>query len=539
MILDDEMVLQPNTDYRIGSYAPPSEAPQVIAEITADSSGVRDDEEADRLIVVDLRAVTTDKYGSKHYDGQLLDSSLQYLLIQPNLLNWEEGKGYKGLRRDEDYIHGRPDIGRIPARDARNRFEGAASTTSRNHFNIRVDHNDMLWVSDLDSANGTFVASGEAALARMTYEEQESVENSIPRIALARTALREVGLQHPETEPGMGLPLSNEAITALKELGADRKQNRITQELLADEELEPKVGVRVDGKEFYLSGVTTSKSGIYKYIVGYVKTEGSSVVIPRLFYKSQSDGGWRATPGIESDGRISKGHVDSHGGYVQLTKPAESIMQMLEFVEDHHMTGRTLGSNELIDYFGITRQSNEGVQSFEHEVTPHYLHDVESYYGLYESFSPGTGYLTDPIEARSRIEHMQLPHDFEPDFTAPPIKRFTTNHSLAGKVGVSVYRTDFQGQPTDWHIVEDAGGGVWLDKVVLDDGKVTSYGTAQNVELLGALSAKPFEYATQTKNMVPGVDYDFVPGTRYVDLRNKYWGRMPWVKRYKQAKNAR
>ena len=51
------------------------------------------------------------------------------------------------------------------------------------------------------------------------------------------------------------------------------------------------------------------------------------VLQPRLFYLSNSDGGWRASPYIRQDGRYSKGN---HFHYTQETKPTEEVVSYLE-----------------------------------------------------------------------------------------------------------------------------------------------------------------------------------------------------------------
>ena len=72
-------------------------------------------------------------------------------------------------------------------------------------------------------------------------------------------------------------------------------------------------------------------------------------------------------------------------------------------------------------------------------------------------------------------------------------------------------------------------------KITSKESAVTSYGTSSEVVLAGALSAKPFEYKSNVKGMEPGEDYDDRPG-QYVDLRDKYWGNMAWVKQYKTTR---
>jgi hypothetical protein len=103
---------------------------------------------------------------------------------------------------------------------------------------------------------------------------------------------------------------------------------------------------------------------------------------------------------------------------------------------------------------------------------------------------------------------MQLPEGFEPDFSAEPEKVYRTKHTMAGDTTVEVFSAKLNGRSVEWHMAyDDEEKRVWIDHITFKDGKVTSYGTQQEVILAAALSAKPFDYVEQLDGMIEGRDW--------------------------------
>ena len=67
----------------------------------------------------------------------------------------------------------------------------------------------------------------------------------------------------------------------------------------------------------------------------YTNVDGK--IMPRIFYKSRSDGGWRSGPGTIGE-KISKG-LGFH--YTQETKPVDEIIDYLNNAEDSNNTIET------------------------------------------------------------------------------------------------------------------------------------------------------------------------------------------------------
>ena len=251
-----------------------------------------------RILIVDLRDAERTANGAIIYDGQLLDPSTAFLAIDPAQLDWKEHRGYKGIRAGEVVTFGRGSY--------EDRFPQSLDTTSRKHFSLTFDPGkDELHIDD-HSSNGTKVSSGylthELPLQHVTVDDTIRLEES----------------KYAEYQPeGEGRTLAEQArildagyvARRAQELRADRHQPGITHDILAAQGLEPIVGIAVNNEEFMFSGLCADQLG-RKYSVGYARDEQDRTV-PRMFYKSNSDGGWRVSPYIyDDDGIFSKGELD-------------------------------------------------------------------------------------------------------------------------------------------------------------------------------------------------------------------------------------
>jgi hypothetical protein len=529
-VKDGEVRLVAGDLYHLDSSLQVHDGPDVLAHVILDKNydpNTDTSENIDELAIIDMRSAKRDSQGAKLFNDQLIDHTIEYLVIDPKQLDWETGKGFKGLRKGEAFTFGRPVEGQTPADDPRWRFDKTSRRTSRNHVSFKVDALGEIYVQDEESANGTFVATGTAAHERMA-PDSTTVDKTVPRIT---DMPRKTAENLQRTQQAEGIVLDEKSIAHFIEMAQHTDQPELTKELTGVDALAPKTGLMIDNKEFYFTRTFTT--GNRKHIIAYVKEADSNKLSPRLFYKSFSDGGWRSTPYIHRGGVYSKGKESKAGGYVQETKPVASVGRMLEAIDQHPPVTNTDHQN-LSSLFSKERQSRDGVLDYDEQVTSTKL-DEQWASELYANYEPGIGYIKEAKEAREGLENMHLPEGFEPDFNTKPKNVYTVNHSIAGPVTISVYNAEYSGQNMEWHVAEDTEGNVWLDKVAPENSGTTTYGTSTHILRLGALSAKPFEYASQVKGMEWGIDYDAVPGSSYVDLRKKYWGEMPWVQHYKQA----
>lgn len=134
-----------------------------------------DEQDVRHIQVVDLRRAERDQQGSILYEGQRLSAQLQYLIIQPGTLNWNEKKGFKGVRAGEVVDIGRANkalVGRFNFGD----------DVSRNHMTVAATHEGTLLLADNKSTNGTSyrLETGEVP------ETEESPEQAYYRKLFAR-----------------------------------------------------------------------------------------------------------------------------------------------------------------------------------------------------------------------------------------------------------------------------------------------------------------------------------------------------------------
>lgn len=531
---DEAVIASPGTTYLLSAnYKKGEDQPQILAEILTNPLG---DGEQERLFVVDMRHAPLDSSNSKVFDGRKIADNIEYLLVDPSRLDWEKNKGYKGLRKGESFVYGR--LG-----SSAERFQDLDPGTSRRHYSLHVDATGGLTAKDEYSLNGTQFLVGISVLESLSGGGKS---HEVVRQTGFGAQVLEAVRSHIEAEAKLdqGVVLGAEMIERVVEEAVGKEQHYSTREMMSQPDLQPVIGVGVAGKEFYFSPIHRD-SHDRLYAVGYSRStsDDDRKIKPIMYYKSKSDGGWRVTPGLDYDGHFSKGRRTANGGYVQLTKPVHAIVRTLDFLETQPEATEYFGASRRQQLFDLELMEAEGINTFDSEVKVTMVRDETSPYfsevadSLYESMEPGHGYY-DARKSRQLIENMKLPRGFEPDFNADPIQTYRASHSIAGPVVVKVYEGEYKGKKVNWYVTEDSEDGVWLDKVTFADNDITSYGTAGHVMLLGALSAKPFEYSTQVNNMQPGIDFHYMEGdqnSRYVDLRKGYWAMMPWVQRYKLA----
>lgn len=491
----------------------------------------------DSLLLIDMRSVPIEKNGYRLFGKDFVAGNADYLLVDPLHLDFNTGIGYKAIRRGESFDYGRPTES-TPQHDKKRRFPYASGATSRSHFNISADAEGVVTVTDLGSANHTSVSTGDYAheTVRNNQEQQRSMKLAVP---LGHAALKQVEVidnYANETNNGRATVLQEKDVAVLKEVAYDPNQPYLTRSLLIEHpEFAAKGGIRIGEFDFMFSGVVTSEEG-RKHAIAYVK-DAEGTVKPRIFYKSMSEGGWRSMPGVEYYDRrmlYSKGEDLNDGGYVQMTKPVEEISQYLEALEEQGNTAVQL--EPILKKFDVEALQLQGVYSFEDETKATRL-EAKRGSAMYDVYQPGRGYTMASEQARKQLAKITLPHGFQPDFKTVE-RSYSSNHSLAGRVKYEVYSAELNGRPIEWHMARGKNEEVWIDKITFKDSGVTSYGTAKQVVLAGALSAKPYEYASGVQNMVQGIDYRSDNSSTYVSLA-PYWENIPSIKDYRLATRQR
>ncbi len=499
--------------------------------------------EASLLYILDVRRAPRNAEGRKYIGDWQVDPNTAYILIDPVLLDSGKGIGYKTLRPDETYLYGRApgELGKVDPR-----FPAAGLATSRRHVSVGATKDGALVLKDANSGNGSIVTRFGTRSQPEKGWVTEADPGRNPRsqrlangVGSLATKQYHEGYRH-ETLQQESRVLRPEEITAVTEAAKGPYQPGITRELLAKySELTPRAGIELGDKKFLFSGVV---EGDRTHAVAYVQTSDGRVV-PRFFYKSISDGGWRVAVFTYPNGSYSKGVTDNDeieaGGYVQLTKPVEHIAQALETLEareDMRVTQTPERQKAVDRLFDLQRQEAEGINDFRQMVRGTRLNPYEQT-GFYNSYRPGRGFLdAHPELVRQRLEGLQGPTGFEPQFDVVS-RQYAIEHTLAGSTTVQVFPAMYCGRPIEWHVATSRRGDEWVDRIVFNDTNVSSYGTPNEVILAGALSAKPYEHRAveQLTGMTLGIDYEAYD-EQHVSLR-PIWQRMPWLRHYHEQRS--
>jgi len=374
----------------------------------------------------------------------------------------------------------------------------------------------------------------------ITYDSSESDTQTFIHTAEAKTSAYTPTKQEKERlrlDPSVRL-ISQDEITKLFESSLYTATAK--EVLMSHADFQPSGGIELDGKKFMFSNIFKGYYG-YENVILYETEDTKNDILPRLYYKSKSDGGWRATPGLASSGHINKGYdprtVNEHGHYVQTTRPDENIIAYLEQLKNDQDEITTIESGtkayiDLIESFSLERATQDGSLTFPNEVE--YVEVTSAGLGGYLS---GYGLAPNRDEGLNALMNMRLPMDFEPDFHQKPLQVYATEHTLLGEIALEVYPAAFNGREIEWHIARDGDGRMWIDRIQFTDSKLTSYGTRAEVILAGALSAKPLDYRHQAVNMILGSSQ---PDARYfnddyVDV-TPLLKKLPPLVRYQQAK---
>lgn len=447
---------------------PPLGETPVIAQIQTSNNADVTNNKADVYSIIDLRNAKKTPTGEKRYEGYLFSPKVEFLVTTKDV-DFEHGKGYKGIRETQgEVFFGRFDINTMASDDHRSRFD-SSKYTSRNHFSVECT-NDGLRVRDTGSLNGTLI----------------KVENHTKNFSDEASNKNEV----------------------FNHLG---KESSATNALMKMYEFFPRQKIEIDGREFLLSDVVQSSR--YSYAVMYTSiTKGNKpMIVPRFLYKSQSDGGWRVGYGIDEKGRFIKEADKKEWHYTQETKLDPKILEALDNSGAITNNGQDL-EKHLLSIFSTQNAFSDESDS-RHEISYYHNPDIDALIAPVRYLSAGfldkegseklkdAGYRSvgDYLN-RLDIVFDKLP-GFMPDFHQPPLTIEKRGHTLLGQVNVEYYPAHLGSEPIVWSIASDQHGRVWIDNIRLVNNKVSSYGTSSRVFDAGVLTSKPLEYAEQSSGL--------------------------------------
>lgn len=308
-------------------------------------------------------------------------------------------------------------------------------------------------------------------------------------------------------------------------------QMELTRELMQTPDFRPTEMIKTGDEIFYAGAVI--KNGDRDQAIMYYFDQKNNRLIPRVFYKSNSDGGWRSCPGY-----LSQYHIYSKGNnihYTQETKPSAELVNYLESQSDLNNVVHFRG-DALKKYFDIPKDApkpewysfdneckefdDKGVLAKFQKFPPgHYseraLAKHLDYDTMYDLMQDGK-YPLDQDFSKFNFDTLEL-KKFKPDFSKTP-EAGITKHTLLGDVNTMSFSAELNGRPVKWTFAYDKDGRVWVDRIVFTDADVNSYGVPAEVIDSGALTNKPIEYRKQVDGITSENYKKFGQGDTYVDI---------------------
>ncbi|MCE9624129.1 MAG: FHA domain-containing protein [Deltaproteobacteria bacterium] len=305
-------------------------------------------------------------------------------------------------------------------------------------------------------------------------------------------------------------------------------------EILHDPNLKPVTKVKVGDQTFYLSRVieTVDEEGnVRPHVLALVPVQenGTTVLKRRFFYKSNSDGGWRASPYMLG-GHYAKG-VGKH--YTQETQPIPELNEQFQILENagSGVPKVRLKDEDFARYIDagspVLDQAAVGTMlgGFKKEIIFPANVGMTDIGGIQpgQAFKAGAyGGASDPAVI-PRLANLRYPDGFIPDFKQAPSKTYQENHTLLKTITCREYQGGFlvekgtgRKRPVIWTMAEDAQGRTWVKSIRYTDSKVNSYGVYDEVIDSGIITSKPLEYAQQSYKLPQQYRPDF--DGQYVDI---------------------
>ncbi len=301
----------------------------------------------------------------------------------------------------------------------------------------------------------------------------------------------------------------------------------------------PKYVANMGGKKAYFTGPIQRQRNKRKFMVFYIEGENGKLY-PRILYKSQSQGSWRATPGAIRNKKTNKllyakgRNKNLYAVETQLSPPFLDLVEQIE-VENN---SRYVSYDPIDEHFNAEELSKNRINTYENEAPQ----EVKISSQIAE-YLPGK--LTSEFLSPAKIEDieknisgMEDVINFMPDFSGDPVMVRKNQHEFLGEVTYETYQRfatiDGEERPLNWEMARTVDGKVWINNIYLADSKVISYGNLQEVINSGILTLKPLDYSDQV-TAVPNHLKKEVLGSSYQDITSLIDLLLP-IKDYRMVK---
>lgn len=296
-----------------------------------------------------------------------------------------------------------------------------------------------------------------------------------------------------------------------------------TKELLITPELRPVVEATIDDKMFALSAVVQSYDYDRAVLYAQAQTSEGTRIVPRLLYKSNSDGGWRATYGTIG-GKYHK-VIDHSGHYVQETKLHTELLDTIGKLPKERDLDEGIG--ERIERIFGGHAYMEAFTAYG-EITYFKDQQLDEKLAPFRLLRPGqfthAARLAASVEGCENVREYFLKANtafaslpgFVPDFRSP-VRSTTQEHTLLGYIQIEDFEAQIGDEPLIWSMAQDRQGRTWVDNIRLARNRISSYGTYSVVFDAGFITSKPLDYKRNTDGLLHG-DESQAFNRRYVDI---------------------
>jgi len=356
--------------------------------------------------------------------------------------------------------------------------------------------------------------------------------------------------------PPLSQAIVDEILASMKTQATDQPETlsqKLAQHALdVASKFPPKQGIKIEGKDFYLSQRTSHRGRAYAVLYSKIQENGVDQWRVRLVYRSNSNGFWRSTSYVVL-GRIEKG---VH--YTQDFVLHRELAKTLNF-ED-------LGQPQEVDlseYFTYNRQAfaygdggglSKDIEQlrifvemlFESSDKIEFSQDKD-----FKLYVNGAGFGNN-MNGPEIAPHPYFKPDCSPEtrqkffksLTKEKLTKFYPNfatkegtylrsHTMLSKpiaegslsleenIRTDIFHASLNDRTVEWHFSYAIGTKEpWIERIRFADSKITSYGSDKEVIDSGALTLKPFEYSTQIECLNQPLDFRNVPNNNtYKDIR--------------------
>lgn len=276
-------------------------------------------------------------------------------------------------------------------------------------------------------------------------------------------------------------------------------------ELFKIEGFRPAHFISLQNFKFFITPVHLS-AGRRDFALLYTLTPQGRI-LPRLLWRSQSNGDWRTTPYVFQN-TFNKGNGHH---YTQETKLVREIAALLEGIPSQGEPNDLL-FDRIKSYFELMNQYQLGWITFDRESV---RAQDQGAFAPFQSCRPGECFETEELRMphANYCSYLQalsrsLPQGSDPKTRRlfpdlkSPVRSYRSQHQLLALghpegVAVHVFKTELASREVSWHFA-NVKEHTWIDRIEFEDGPITSYGTRAEVIDSGVLTNKPVEYTNQS-----------------------------------------